>query len=401
MYSVISCSYFEVHQKPNSLKKLAQFFILFFVYLIANSCSHKSEKDIGFQTKKIPLSYAKGFDIQKGNGFWILTVSRAWKGSNQSFNYLILEEGSEGPDESFDGIIQLPVEDVILTSTTQIPHLDLLEETKKLEAFPNLDLISSPKVWERIEEGKVKDLGSAPSANIEMILDLEPDWVMISTLGEDIQNLELINQAGIPAPINGEYVEEHPLGRAEWIKFTGILLGKFEAADSVFQLVEREYNDAKRLTESLQENERPTVLSGVLYQDIWYAPGSESWGAKILENAGGDYIFKEKSGNGSLQLNYEYVLDEGIDAAFWIGSADFGSLKEMGEKEPRYKAFKSFQSGNVYTYTAKRGPQGGLEYFELGYMRPDWVLKDLIKVLHPSLLPDYDLYFYTQLNENY
>ncbi|WP_268035977.1 ABC transporter substrate-binding protein [Algoriphagus sp. PAP.12] len=368
--------------------------------IILFSCAEKSAENENLTLENIPLSYAQGFDIQEGEGFWILTVNQPWKGAKQSFKYLVLEEGKSGPEGEFNGVIQLPVEEVILTSTTQIPHLDLLGETQKMIAFPNLDLISSEKVWERIDQNLVKDLGSAPSANVEMILEMEPDWMMVSTLGEDMRNMDLLNQSGIPTPINGEYVEQHPLGRAEWIKFTGVLLGKYEEADSVFGVVEKAYLEAEELVKSIPDAEKPTVLTGVLYQDIWYAPGSESWGAKILENAGGNYIFKEQKGTGSLELNYEYVLDQSMNSKFWIGSADFNSLQEMGEAEPRYKVFKAFKEGNVFTYTAKKGPKGGFEYFELGYMRPDWVLKDLIKIIHPNLLPDYQLYFYNQLNEN-
>ncbi len=377
-----------------------KFFNPLLALIILFSCAEKSAENENLTLENIPLSYAQGFDIQEGEGFWILTVNQPWKGAKQSFKYLVLEEGKSGPEGEFNGVIQLPVEEVILTSTTQIPHLDLLGETQKMIAFPNLDLISSEKVWERIDQNLVKDLGSAPSANVEMILEMEPDWMMVSTLGEDMRNMDLLNQSGIPTPINGEYVEQHPLGRAEWIKFTGVLLGKYEEADSVFGVVEKAYLEAEELVKSIPDAEKPTVLTGVLYQDIWYAPGSESWGAKILENAGGNYIFKEQKGTGSLELNYEYVLDQSMNSKFWIGSADFNSLQEMGEAEPRYKVFKAFKEGNVFTYTAKKGPKGGFEYFELGYMRPDWVLKDLIKIIHPNLLPDYQLYFYNQLNEN-
>ena len=98
-------------------------------------------------------------------------------------------------------------------------------------------------------------------------------------------------------------------------------------------------------------------------------------------------------------MNYEYVLDKALGADFWIGSADFPSIQKMGESEPRYQAFEAWKKGKVYSYTQKRGATGGLEYFELGYMRPDLILKDLIKILHPELLPDYELYFYQQLHE--
>lgn len=360
---------------------------------------NQEKSSIELTAQKIELSYAKGFSISKGNGFWEIEVTQPWTGAEETFHYVVVEENEIIPNGNFDGLIQLPISKVILTSTTQIPHLDLLGESEKLIGFPQLDLISSKTTRKLIQEGKVQDLGSGPAANPEMIIELDPDWIMISTLGDDLRYLELLKSAGIPAFINGEYVEQHPLGRAEWIKFTGILLGKYEEAKIVFEQVEADYLEALLLANQVEELEKPSVLSGVMYQDIWYAPGSDSWGAQILKNAGGNYVFGDQAGTGSLQLNYEFVLEQAMDSDFWIGSADFVSLEKMGEIEPRYQAIKAFKNGKVFTYTQKKGETGGLEYFELGYMRPDLILNDLIKILHPTLLPDYELYFYKQLNE--
>lgn len=360
----------------------------------------ESEKKVEvLLSEKVELSYAKGFSIARGAGFWEIEVTQPWTGAEETFRYLVLEENQEFPVGNFDAVIQLPITKVVLTSTTQIPHLDLLGMSEKLIGFPQPDLISSEITRVLIDAGKVQDLGAGPAANPELIVELAPDWIMISTLGEDLRYLDFFKTAGVPAIINGEYVEQHPLGRAEWIKFTGILLGKYEESKVVFEQVEQDYLDAVSLGASISQTQKPSVLSGVMYQDIWYAPGSESWGAQILQNAGGNYVFEDQSGTGSLQLNYEFVLEQAMDADFWIGSADFASLVKMGELEPRYQAIKAYQSGNVFTYTQKKGATGGLEYFELGYMRPDLILKDLMKILHPDLLPDYELYFYKQLNE--
>lgn len=372
------------------------FYLLIISFLI--SCGGKG-RNVSPPTENISLSYAKGFSIRKGEGFWILDVSQPWAGAEEIFSYLVLEDKVEKPDGDFDAIVQLPVDRIVLTSTTQIPHLDLLGETSKLLAFPDLNLISSLNVWERIRQGNVTDLGSGPSVNTEMVIDMQPDWIMISTLGDDLRYLELLKNAGIASVLNGEYVEPDPLGRAEWIKFTGILLGKYEEAKSVFESIEGAYVEAEKLMESMPEDQKPTVLSGIMYNDVWYAPGGDSWGAKILHSAGGNYIFSGQKERGSLQLNYEFVLENAMEADFWIGSADFEDLQSMGDAEPRYGIFEAYKSGHVFTYTKKKGPKGGLEYFELGYIRPDLVLKDLIKILHPELLPDYELYFYSQLDE--
>ena len=364
------------------------------------SCGASQEDDTQGGLQEIHLTYAKGFKIFQGTGYKIIEVTNAFPGSHQPFRYLIMENPRANfPDQQYNATIQLPAESIIVTSTTHVPHLDLLHETHKLIGFPNLDLISSLPARKMIERQQIRDLGRGAHTNIEIIIDLQPDWVMISTLGEDLKNLDLLQSAGIPAVINGEYVEQDPLGRAEWIKFTGALLGKLEDATNVFREIEEEYLAAERLADTIEKDERPSVMAGVMYKDVWYVPGADSWGARLLQAAGGDYIFDDQKGTGSVQLNYEYVLDQAQDADYWLGASDFPNLTAMGTADRRYTDFKAFQDGNVYSYTLKQGDTGGIEYFELGYMRPDWILKDLIKILHPSLLPDYEPYFYSRLDE--
>jgi iron complex transport system substrate-binding protein len=378
-------------------KKGAWFLLVLASLFTFISCESKQEK--AFAKDQIALDYAQGFSLYRGEGFWEIEVSQGYAGSSDTYRYLVLDSGVQVNTTGYDAVVQLPIDEVVLTSTTQVPHLDALEQTDLLIGFPQTDLISSTTARARIAAGKVKELGSGPSANPELVLELQPDWIMISTLGEDLRYLDIFKQAGIPALINGEYVEQNPLGRAEWIKFTGVLLGIYPEALAQFEQIKKDYLEAEGLASSIAEKDKPKVLSGVMYQDIWYAPGGESWAAQLLEKAGGSYVFGKEGAAGSLQLNYEVVLDQGTSAPIWIGAADFASLEEMGKIEPRYQAFAAWKTGEVYTYTAKKGATGGLEYFELGYLRPDLILKDLIKILHPELLPGYEPYFYQKLKK--
>ncbi|MCH6232488.1 ABC transporter substrate-binding protein [Cognataquiflexum rubidum] len=373
-------------------------YFIFFIFFILFSCqSPKEIKELDLI--EIPNSYATGFAVFQGEGFKVVEVRQAFPDKHPPFHYLVKEIPDLKLDETgFDAVISLPISKVVLTSTTQVPHLDYLGVSDLLMGFPNLDLISSPQTRKLIDAGKVTDLGSGAQANIEKIIELDPDWVMISTLGEDLKNLEILKSAKIPAILNGEYVEQHPLGRAEWIKITGVLLGKSKEAKTIFSQIESDYNQASDLVKELPES-KPKVMAGVMYKDIWYVPGADSWGARLLEVAGGDYLFKDQKGTGSAQLSYEYVLENAHQSDFWLGAADFKTLEEMENADPRYKHFDAFKQGNVYTYTQKKGVTGGLEYFELGYLRPDLILRDLIKILYPDLLPEYSLYFYTKLDE--
>lgn len=373
---------------------------IYLVFIAFAFCWHCNSPKVDFsgELQEIAPKYATGFSLWQGDGYWIVEVKKGYASQEKPFRYLVTADGKNIPlDRDLAAKVVLPADRVILTSTTQVPHLDYLEASHHLVAFPDPDLISSEKTRVRIDAGLVEDLGSGAQANIERIIDVQPDWIMISSMGNDLQNLDLLEKAGIPAILNGEYLEQHPLGRAEWILVTGVLLGKMDTAINIFQEIERSYQEAQALVRE-SELDLPTVLTGVMYQDTWYVPGGESWAAQLLEAAGANYIFSDIPGTASAQLNYEYVLDKGIEANIWIGAADFSSLEKMAQAENRYTQFKAFQTGEVYTYSLKKGVTGGLEYFELGYLRPDWILKDLVKILHPELLPGYEPYFYQKIH---
>src|SRR5690606_10877828 len=140
-----------------------------------------------------------------------------------------------------------------------------------------------------------------------------------------------------------------------------------------------------------------SVMAGAIYQNKWYMPEGRSWGAKFLSEAGGDYLWAESKGTGSLSLGFETVLLKAKNADFWIGPAQYTSLAQMRNHNPHYNQFKAFQNQNVYTFASKTGPKGGVIYYELAPNRPDLVLKDLVSILHPHLLPDHKLQFFERL----
>lgn len=369
--------------------------------LVGFSCGEKEkqrEDATALGIQEIPLTYAKGFSLYKTPGGYRL-VTHFEPGLEKRYEIraaaspdsLHLAEGTQ--------TIFASSRKIVLTATTQIPHLTYLGAADRLLAFPNLDLISSPAVRKQIAAGKVVELGKGPSPDLETIIAADPDWVMVSGFGEVQKLTERLDAARIPVVVNGEFLEPHPLGRAEWIKATGALLGELEAADSIFSAIEANYQTARMQPGTTLEEDRPSVLSGTLYKDIWYAPGKDSWVAQLIRDAGGAYVFEQLEGSGSLALNYEFVLDHAGEASFWIGAADYASVSQMGNTNPKYQDFRAFSNGQVYTYTRNRGETGGLMYFEEGYLRPDWVLWDLIKILHPEKARDRDFHYFQRLHE--
>ena len=344
----------------------------------------------------IQLKYAEGFNVTNVGDAKLIEVTYPFQGATSGYKYLLVENGKEVPEHGNDTkVIKVPLQNIVCTSTTHIPMLDYLGETDKLIGFPTTDYISSEKMRKQIHAGKVTDLGVDKGLNIERLAMLKPDVVMGYMLSGDYGQFKKIEELGISVVLNAEYLEKHPLGRAEWIKFVALFFNKEERGDSIFNEIEKEYLKVKRLATSV--GERPTVLSGIVYGDGWFLPGGKNYAAALLRDAGCHYLWEDDPSQGFLQLTFESVYERARDADLWIGVGSYASLEELKNADERYTRFKSFGEGNVYTYNARMGAKGGNEYLELGYLRPDIILKDLVKIAHPSLLPSYDLFFHRKI----
>ena len=244
-----------------------------------------------------------------------------------------------------------------------------------------------------IDSGKVKELGKEYAMNTEVLLELNPDVVIGFAMTKTNKSYNLIEQNGIPVLINGDWIEETPLGRAEWIKFFGVLFNKEKEADSIFRQIEKDYLATKELAQ--QSNLQTKILSGaIMRNDVWSLPAGESFVAQFLKDANLEYPWEDTEGKGSLNLSFESVFEKGQDADYWIAPGYFSSKKQMLKSNKLYKDFSAFQNDRIYTPSTKTGKTGGVIYFELGPTRPDLVLKDIIKITNPNLLPDYQLTFF-------
>ena len=206
----------------------------------------------------------------------------------------------------------------------------------------------------------------------------------------------MIQKAGIPVVYNGDWLEATPLGRAEWIKFFGLLFGKEKQADSIFKEIEKSYLAAKN--SALAATKKPTILSGaIMSKGIWNLPAGESFVAQFLKDANLDYIWENTKGKGSLSLSFESVFDKGKNADFWIAPGYFTSKKQLLQSNQIYAEFTAFKNDKIYTPKLKKGKTGGVLYYELAPTRPDLVLKDIIKITQPDLLPNYELIFFEKM----
>jgi len=374
-------------------------FILFSV-LFLFSCN--KDKNINNSNTKSAsfkslIKYAKGFDIQVFDTYKKLIIKSPYPGAENKQEFILIDSNYQN-ENRFKGqkILIIPLGKIVTTSTTHIPMLELIEEENSLIGFPHINYITSLKTRELIKKGAIQDIGNEQEINTEILISLEPDAVIGFSMGNTTKMYNIIEKNGIPVIYNGEWLEETPLGRAEWIKFFGTLYNKDKKADSIFTAIETKYNNAREIAKNSKKI--PSILSGVLYKDKWNLPAGESFTVALYKDANTNYLWKETRGQGSLVLSFEAVFEKAKTADFWIGSGYFTAFEELADANIHYTEFDAYKKENIYTFSKKRGENGGVIYFELAPVQPHIVLQDLIKITHPELLPDYKPYFLEKLD---
>ncbi len=379
--------------------------IIVIIALLALGCKvDKKEKGKVLpptKTEAFEIMYAKGFSLEKSGDLTILKVSSPWPNSEGSFKYALIPKTKMAAmtlnSDAYDAIIATPVESMVVTSTTHIPALEALNVLNALSGFPDTQYISSKKTRQLINSGKIKELGNNESLNTEMVIELKPEVIIGFSINSENKAYETLQRANIPVVYNGDWTEETPLGKAEWLKFFAPFFELEKEADRIFKEIESSYQEIKAIAQNAKI--KPSVLSGALYKDVWYLPGGNSWAARFLEDANANYLWNETTESGSLSLSVESVLAQGENAEFWVSPSQFISYEEMLASSRHYSRFNAFQNKNVYTFSKARGETGGLLYYELAPQRPDLALKDLVHIFHPGLLPEHKTFFFKPLDE--
>ncbi len=374
------------------MKKISLSLYCIILISIFFSCKKEIVK-INKKTKS-EIKYAKGFDIVKKNGIKKLIIKSAYQNSKEVFEYIINNRDTKR--DNFENTIFTPIKKIVVTSTTHIPMIELLNEENAIVGFPHVKYVSSEKTRNLIDAGKITEIGKENSLNTEILLYLQPELVVGYSVSSADKSLTTIKKAGINVIYNGDWLEETPLGKAEWIKFFGLLFNKEKQADSIFNVIEANYLEAKKI--ALKSVKKPTILSGaVMSKDIWSLPAGKSFVAQFLQDANLNYLWHNYEGKGSLSLSFESVFEKGKNADYWIAPGYFSSKDQLLKSNQLYSKFKAFKENEIYTSSTKKGKTGGVIYYELATTRPDLVLKDIIKITNPDLLPNYECVFFEKM----
>ena len=373
------------------MKKIQTIILLSWLII---GCTSSRSKD----TTPTSAQYAQGFSIESNGIYDILLLKNLVPNSQTEFRYLLIADGIELPKgEPYDGIIRTPVKRIVACSTTHIAFLEELGAIETLVGFPETDYISSSDARKRIAEGKIIDVGKSQQLNVERVLELNPDLILSFGVETIDGSLKRFNKMGIPSAFIGEWNEQNPLGRAEWIKVFGALLGKKKEADERFKSIEEKYIEIQNSIPNIKT--KPTVLAGAIYQDAWYLPGGNSYLAQLFKDANTNYLWKDDTQTGSLALSIETVLEKGQQADYWFAPGQHTSYSILEEEHVLYSKFDAIQTKRIFTYARSKGSTGGLLFFESGATRPDLVLKDIIHHLYPELHTAYSPTYFSPLDD--
>ncbi len=361
-------------------------------------CVAEYDPNRDYFPNKTELDYAEGFQVEYFNHYKVISVLNPWRNAEVTFQYVLVQCGTPIPDGFEEAqVVEVPVENVVSLSTTNLPHLEKLGMLDRLIAVGRPQIVNTPAVREKIEQGEMPGVRKGSSLNFELLLSLDPDLVMTFGTGNpQFDTFPKLMELGIPTGIIAEYMESSPLGQAEWIKFTALFFNREGKAESVFTDIATRYEKRRKIAQNVSN--RPTVLTGFNRSGTWSVSGGNSYVAQYLEDAGANYLWAENKSAGSVPLDFEAVYAKGRGADYWLHvSQDWKSLEDIIAQDQRYAKFQAIQENQVYNNDARLNANGGNDFWESGMVNPDVVLADLIKILHPELLPEHELVYYRKL----
>lgn len=379
------------------LKKILSANIVTFVLLLS-ACSGSGSKTsvhIDEKADTLHFKYASNIKALKYKDFTKVELRNPWDTLKILHTYILTDKSLPMPDNLPEGtIVKTPLSKTLIYSSVHCSVLNELGVSQSIAGVCDLNYINLPFIKERKERNLLTDCGSSLNPDIERIIDLNPDAILLSPF-ENSGGYGRIEKLNIPIIECADYVETTPLGRAEWIKFFGLLTGKEDEANKLFSEIENNYNSLKAKAE-MTEN-RPTVITEMKYNSAWYVPGGQSTIARLLADAGADYIFKDTKGSGSIPLSFETVLDKGHDADFWFikyNQKTDKTYSEIASDYAPYCNFAAWKNRKIYACNTAY-----INYYEDSPFHPEKLLKNLISIFHPSIVDDNYNPYYTPLKQ--
>jgi len=355
-------------------------FICFFFIIGCFSCAHETphlcQKE--FNGTIAQTKHAKLLDIKQD------TASDNFLVSIKSNNLEVPETNFMfgSPSKTCKQIISTPFERIVIFSSTHVYMLDTLQALQHVIAFSNASYTGNNKLLKRINSGDTKIIGEFETCDLETLLLLEPDLIIISGNGHPNAKVLRLQEAGITVIENNEWMESTPLGRAEWIKLMGLLVGKYQQAYTIFNGIEEQYES---LTQQLsyEQAEIKTFIYGAPYGSSWYVPGELSFMSHLLKDTGIDYFWPSNGVSGGFSLDLEQIILDQQTDSIWI-SPGAKTRSDIAASDKRLTDFTAFKTGKIFNYDKRLGKNGTSLFWEESVLRCDLLLSDFATMTRPN-----------------
>lgn len=361
--------------------------------MLAASCGGSGSRLDDFNLDLFTPKYSSGFDIRgaEGRESVLLTVRNPWQGADSVVTTLFVARGGEDVPDGYTGpVLRGEAARIVAMSSTQIAMLEAIGEDGRVYGVSGIEYISNPHIQARRDE--VADVGYEGNINYELIVALDPDIVLLYGVSGASSMEGKLTELGIPFMYVGDYLEESPLGKAEWMVALAELAGCREKGESAFAAIPERYNALKRkVAESSLP--APKVMINTPYGDTWYMASADSYVARLIADAGGDYIYRKNTANSSLPIDMEEAWLLVSEADVWINIGPFNTDAELHSAISRFADTPPVKSGELYSSDRAKTPAGGNDYWETGVVRPDIVLRDLVRIFHHELVNEEFVYY--------
>lgn len=376
------------------INKLLIFITLLGLLLAYPSCNQKEKektppsKDSISSNASSNIAYATFFDIKQKDGYKILEVKSPQGTGKIIKRYYLVKKGRPVPKNLDKKMVtRVPLNHVVITASTQVAYLERIKALEHISGVSEIQYFKNPTIKKQYKKGAIKDVGAATNLNNEILLNIDPGIIFISLFHH--KNNRKIEELGIKTCIDAAYLENTPIGRAEWVKFFAAFFDQGQLADSVFNTIKTKYQAIKQITSNLEH--KPTIISGKKYGQIWHVPGGKSYMARYYADAGADYLWTNTGQTGSIALDFESVYAKGANADYWCFKerGNHFSYTSLVHEFGPYSNFKAFKKKRVIVCDVSTKP-----YYETGVMQPEVILADLVNLIHPNLLVEHkNVYF--------
>ena len=370
---------------------------LLFLAVLLSSCGGRQTRSLQDEGDTVAFRYATQLTVVRHQGYTVATLKNPWKPGKTLHQYILVPADGEVPEVE-GTVVRTPLKRSVMFTTVHCAMLMSLGKEDCISGVADLKYIKIPWIQEQVKAGRIMDVGEGMSPVVEKIIDQRPDALFLSPF-ENSGGYGRLEEIGIPIIECAEYMETSPLARAEWLRFYGILFGCEAQADSLFAVVDSSYNALKNLVRNLEtgDKKQPNVLVDKVTGSVWYVPGGKSTLGQLIHDAGGLYPWASDAHSGSVSLPFEAVLEKAGETDTWLFrySSDHDiSYQELLSEHHGYNQFRAFRNRQVYGCNVERSL-----FYEESPFRPDWLLNDFIRILHPEQEGLDSLRYYKPLRE--